>query len=238
LLPQHARHCPVLEAGSALGLLVYPPLEPHESFHIEFQGDGKYQFAYFLSTPDRKWQGLFTLVLSLPLGSIGMMKEDVEFLVPNPPISREEALRVARTFIVPEDLGTPPGALSLRGATNFQTPAGWDTVYMAVSNMIERPTAPALIVRVETDWYAHETEFRYVLQAGEGITIEHSIPIGQVFFVPREPITMRPCSDQEIQAIEASRAEFNKHKAEASQKTSYGLSYSPHYLRQSRAQKD
>jgi len=91
----------VLEAGSALGLLVYPPLEPHESFHIEFQGDGKYQFAYFLSTPDRKWQGLFTLVLSLPLGSIGMMKEDVEFLVPNPPISREEALRVARTFIVP-----------------------------------------------------------------------------------------------------------------------------------------
>src|SRR5436189_5324241 len=114
LLPQHARHCPVLEAGSALGLLVYPPLEPHESFHIEFQGDGKYQFAYFLSTPDRKWQGLFTLVLSLPLGSIGMMKEDVEFMVPNPPISREEALRVARTFIVPEDLGPPPGALSLR----------------------------------------------------------------------------------------------------------------------------
>jgi len=135
LLPQHARHCPVLEAGSALGLLVYPPLEPHESFHIEFQGDGKYQFAYFLSTPDRKWQGLFTLALSLPLGSIGMMKEDVEFLVPNPPISRDEALRVARTFIVPEDLGTPPGALSLRGATNFQTPAGWDA---ALQPMLEK----------------------------------------------------------------------------------------------------
>ena len=42
---------------------------------------------------------------------------------------------------------------------------------------------------------------------------------------------------QELQAIEASRAEFNKHKAEASQKTSYGLSYSPQYLRQSRDQK-
>ena len=25
-LPQHARHCPVLEAGSSLGFLVYPPL--------------------------------------------------------------------------------------------------------------------------------------------------------------------------------------------------------------------
>jgi hypothetical protein len=45
-----------------------------------------------------------------------------------------------------------------------------------IFNMIERPVAPMLIVRVETDWYAHETEFRYVLQAGEGITVEHSIP--------------------------------------------------------------
>ena len=29
LLPQHARHCPVLESGSALGYMVYPPLEPN-----------------------------------------------------------------------------------------------------------------------------------------------------------------------------------------------------------------
>ena len=34
LLPQHARHCPVLEAGSALGFLVYPPLEANEAAHI------------------------------------------------------------------------------------------------------------------------------------------------------------------------------------------------------------
>ena len=104
--------------------------------------------------------------------------------------------------------------------------------------VIERPVAPMLAIRVETDWYAHETEFRYVLQAGEGITVEHSIPIGQVFFVPREVVTMRSCTSDEIKAIEDSRQEFNKHKAEATQKTSYGLSYSPHYLRQSRAQKE
>ena len=47
LLPQHARHCPVLEAGSALGFLVYPPLERIESFHIGYQGDGRYQLTYF-----------------------------------------------------------------------------------------------------------------------------------------------------------------------------------------------
>jgi hypothetical protein len=95
-----------------------------------------------------------------------------------------------------------------------------------------------LVVRVETDWYAHETEFRYVLQAGEGITVDHSIPIGQVCFVPREEITMRAATAEELKAFEESRQEFNHHKAAASQKTSYGLTYSPHYLRQSRAQKE
>jgi hypothetical protein len=135
-------------------------------------------------------------------------------------------------------MGTPPGAIALRGATNFQTPPGWDTVYTPIFNMIERPMAPMLVVRVETDWYAHETEFRYVLQTGEGITIVHTIPIGQVFFVPREQITMRPCTSEELKAIEESRAEFSRHKAETTQKTSYGLTYSPHYLRQSRAQKE
>jgi hypothetical protein len=39
---------------------------------------------------------------------------------------------------------------------------------MPIFNMIERPVAPMLVVRVETDWYMHETEFRYVLQPGEG----------------------------------------------------------------------
>jgi hypothetical protein len=95
-----------------------------------------------------------------------------------------------------------------------------------------------LAVRVETDWYPHETEFRYVLQPGEGITLEHSIPIGQVFFVPREEVAMRACTAEEVKSLEAARDEFNTHKAAATQKTSYGLSYSPHYLRQSRAKKD
>ena len=237
LLPQHARHCPVLEAGSAMGFMVYASLESKESVYVEFEGDGRYKFVYYLQTQTGKRTPIFQVTMSLSVGGVGMMREEVTF-VGAPMLSREAALAVMRAFLVPEDMGTPTGAIALRGATNFQTPAGWDTVYTPILNMIERPVAPMLTVRVETDWYSHETEFRYVLQPGEGITLEHSIPIGQVFFVPRESITMRPCSDQEIQAIEASRAEFNKHKAEATQKTSYGLSYSPHYLRQSRAQKD
>jgi hypothetical protein len=236
LLPQHARHCPVLEAGSGLGFMVYAPLEPKESVYVEYEGEGRYKFVYYLQTQDGKRTPLFQVTISQPVGSIGMLKEEVTFVGP-PLLSREAALAVARVFLVPEDMGTPPGAVALRGATNFRTPTGWDTVYTPIFNMIERPVAPMLVVRVETDWYTHESEFRYVLQAGEGISIEHSLPIGQVFFVPREPITMRPCTSEEMKELEDSREEFSREKAAATQKTSYGLSYSPHYLRQSREQK-
>jgi hypothetical protein len=237
MLPQHARNCPVLEAGSALGFLVYPPLEAHESFHLEFQGEGRYQFVYFLSGPRGTWEPLFSMAIAQPVGGLGIIKEEIAFAVPHPPISREEAALTARTFIVPEDLGTPPGALSLRGAFNFQTPEGWDTVYTPVFNMIERPIAPMLVVRVETDWYAHETEFRYVLQPGEGITASHSMPIGQVFFVPREEVTFRDCSSDEIEVLKRSAAQFSKGKAAHKVQTPYGMPYSPQYLKQSRATK-
>jgi hypothetical protein len=236
-LPQHARHCPVLEAGSALGYLVYPPLEANESFHLEFLGEGKYGFTYFVASPAGRWDPMFTLTITMAVGSMGMIKEDVSFPMRNPPISREEASRIARVFIVPEDLGTPPGALSLRGATNFRTPPGWDTVYTSVFNMIERPIAPMLVVRVETDWYAHETEFRYVLQPGEGITASHSLPIGQVFFVPREEVTQRDATPDEIAEIEKAAEQFQKDKAATKITTPYGMPYSPQYLKQSRQDK-
>jgi hypothetical protein len=224
----------VLEAGSALGFMVYAPLEPKESLYLEYEGDGRYKFVYYLQTQDGHRAPIFQVTLSLPVGGVGMVKEDVTF-VGAPLLSREAALAVMRVFLVPEDMGTPPGAIALRGATNFKTASGWDTVYTPIFNMIERPLAPMLVVRVETDWYAHETEFRYVLQAGEGMSVDHSIPIGQVMFVPREEVVLRLGTDAESQAFEESKHEFSRHKAAATQTTSYGLAYSPHYLRQSRA---
>jgi hypothetical protein len=124
LLPQHARHCLVLEAGSALGFMVYPPLTEKESFHIEFQGEGRYQFIYSLKTPTGDFEPMFSVGIVPPVGGIGMMKEDVSIL------SRKTAMN-------------------------------------------RRPVAPMLVVRVETDWYAHETEFRYVPQPGEVISAAH-----------------------------------------------------------------
>jgi hypothetical protein len=238
LLPQHARHCPVLEAGSALGFLVFPPLEPHESFLVEFNGDGQYRFTYFLQQASAAPQPLFVITLTLPLGSIGPIREEVEFMVAVPPISRDDAKRIARSLFVVEDLNSPPGAVTLRGATSFQTPQGWDTVYAPVLNMIERPMAPMLVIRVETDWYPHETEFRYVLQPGEGIGGAHTLPIGQVFFVPREEVTLRDGTEAESATRATAREEFAREKAAHQVATPYGLKYSPHYLRESREHAD
>ena len=237
LLPQHARQCPVLEAGSAAGFLVFPPLEPFESYYVSYEGDGRYQFVYYLAPPKGNPQAMFTVDVAMPVGSIGVLREEVKFHHKNVPIDREQALLMMRQMIVPEDLGTPPGALALRAATNFQTPEGWDTIYTPIFNMIERPVAPMLIVRVETDWYAHETEFRYVVQPGEGISASHSMPIGQVFFVPREDITLRDCTPEEIEALKQSAEQFSRDKAASRTTTPYGMPYSPHYLKQSRSGK-
>ena len=238
LLPQHARHCPVLEAGSALGFLVYPALTEKEAFHVEFQGEGRYQFTYTLRTTKGDFEPLFSVAIALPAGGIGMIKEDVAILSRKTSMNRSEALRLMRAFIFPEDLATPPGAISLRGATNFRTPQGWDTVYTPIFNMIDRPIAPMLVVRVETDWYTHETEFRYVMQPGEGISATYNMPIGQVFFVPREEITMRDCANEELEEIRRSREQFLLDKEAQKIMTPHGLTHSPQYLRQSRSQKN
>lgn len=238
LLPQHSRHCPVLEAGSALGYLVYPALEPNESFHIEYQGDGRYRLVFFKGGKSGNWQPIFAVTLSLPMGGVGMMKEDVQFMIQKSPLTSDDALVLARSLIAFEDVGTPPGAVALKAATNFQTPEGWDTVYVPVFNLVDRPVAPMLVVRVETDWYAHVTEFRYVLQPGEGLPGSHNMPIGQVFFVPREEVTMRDSTKDEVQAFKKSMAEFLREKEKHKQSTPFGLTYSPHYAHRSASLKN
>ncbi len=238
LLPQHSRHCPVLEAGSGLGMLVYAPLEPNESINIEFLGDGKYDFHYLLAGPGGRWQEIFSVLFILPVGSLGMVREEVTFKIPNPPITKEGAVRMAGALISNDDLGTPPGGVTFKGATGFKTPKGWDTVYGPVLNMIERPLAPMLVVRVETDWYPHESEFRYVLQPGEALSANHHLPIGQVHFVPREEIVLRESTEEEVLAVRKAREDFVKGKAATKLMTKYGLQYSPHYARQSRTFND
>lgn len=236
LLPLHARHCPVLEAGSALGFLVHPPLGEGELFQVGYKGEGRFQFLYSINPTGNKWEPIFSVTFQLPVGSVGATKEEVTMLVPATPESTNTALMMTRMFIVPDDLGTPAGAVTLRGAWNFQTPPGWDTVYAPIFNMIERPVAPMLVIRVETDWFVHDTEFRYVLQPGETISASHNLPIGQVFFVPREEVTLRDGTEEQVAARNEASEAFYREKTAQRVKTAYGLEYSPHYQRASRQQ--
>ena len=234
LLPQHARLCPVLEAGSSLGALVYPSLAKNEQFQIGYEGEGIYQFGYSINPTGAKWEQLFTITYRLAMGAIGMRTEDVKLMVPETPGFKDAARTMARMFIAVDDLGTPAGAVTLRGAFNFQTPPGWDTVYSSVINQSERPIAPALVIRVETDWYVHDSEFRYILAPGETISASHSLPVGQVFFVPREETSFRDGTEQEITERQKTSKQFFDEKAANKIKTPYGLEYSPHYQRKSR----
>ncbi len=172
------------------------------------------------------------------MGGIGATKREIKMHIQDTPQTREIAHLMPAMFISQDDLGTPAGAVTLRGAWNFQTPQGWYTVYTPVFNMIERPVAPMLVIRVETDWYVHDSEFRYVLQPGETISASHSMPIGQVIFVPREEVTFRDGTEQEIAARHQSSQAFYDEKASMTVKTPYGVEYSPHYQRASRRKND
>ena len=123
MLPQHSRHCPVLEAGSAAGFMVYAPMDLKESIHVSYEGDGAYKFVYYTQLQGGQTSPIFSVMLTLPVGGVGVMKEDVQMMSPAS-VTREAALAVTRVFLIPEDMGTPPGAIALRGAYNFRTPAG------------------------------------------------------------------------------------------------------------------
>lgn len=152
LLPLHARHCPVLEAGSATGFLVHAPLAENESFYVSYEGEGRYHFAYLLSATAAKWEPIFSVAFQLPIGGVGTIKEEVTMSVPSTPESRDLALLTARMFIAVDDLGTPAGAVTLRGAWSFQTPPGWDTIYTPIFNMIERPAVPSRSATELREW--------------------------------------------------------------------------------------
>ena len=76
-----------------------------------------------------------------------------------------------------------------------------------------------------------------VLEAGEGLPGTHSIPIGQIFFVKREEITLRECSEEELEVIRAAKKKFFHDKAALRRNSAYGFEYSPLYARQSRGDK-
>lgn len=234
MLPQHARMCGPLEAGSSLGYLVYPPLADHESFQIRRRSHGALEFAFFGGEPIAPIH-LFTLHYSLPAGGVGVWSEDVAYLAPASELSEGEIRQIRDGLIRLGSLWVPPGALALRGAVDFRTPAGWDTVFTGVLNRIEPPPLSVLTARVQTDWYAFDTEFRYVLQVGDVLSGSGRIPVGQAFVVPRTPCELREADRAEASAFRSSQHAFNEQKARVRADNALGLEYDTLYRETSRA---
>jgi hypothetical protein len=233
LLPAHARHCPALEAGSGVGLLVYPSLEPGESFQIRYGADGSYLLSFFRDDHRGAPGHVFSLRFAMPAGGTGIWSEEIVHWDQH--LAADEALIFALrdAILRTGSLGVPPGAVGLRGAQDFRTPSGWDTVFTPVFNQPQRPLVAGLTARVETDWYANETEFRYLLQPGDVLSALGTTPIGQVFFVPREPVTLREADAAETAAFRDEQTQFNGRKAVSRVLSSFGLAYDSAYRQES-----
>jgi hypothetical protein len=227
-LPQHARLCPVLEAGSALGYLVYPPLRPDEAFQVTY-ADTRYHLTYFREVKPGQWETIFRLTFTLPGGGMGSFGRELALSESAQDLDDAKVAELCDALVFPVQFGQPAGAVGLRGTVDFRTPAGWDTVYGPVANHLNPPVLPCLTVRVETDWYAHDTEFRYVLQPGDLLHVAPTLPIGQVFFVPREETALRDGTEAEFSAFCRDREAFDARKAVDQATAPYGMRYSPLY---------
>ncbi len=232
-LPQHARLCPVLEAGSALGYLVFPSLRLDEAVQIMY-ADSKYQVTYSRERKPGQWEDVFQLTFRLAVGG-GSYNLDLAVREGVDPPTDAEVNDLCTAVLLPQHFGQPAGAVGLRGSVDFRTPTGWDTLYCGVINQIAPPLFAGLTVRVETDWYAHGTEFRYVLQPGDVLNVTATQPIGQVLFVPRDEVNLRDASKEDIAEFNQRRDSFDAEKAADQLTAPYGLRYSPLYQKRRQA---
>jgi hypothetical protein len=233
-LPQHARLCPVLEAGSALGYLVYPALRLDEALQVHYV-DAKYHVTYFREHKPGHWEDLYRLTFSLAVGGGSSYSMDLAVNEGGKPPTDAEVNELCTAVILPQHFGQPTGGVGLRGSVDFRTPNGWDTVYGAVVNQISPPVLSCLTVRIETDWYSQGTEFRYVLQPNDLLHVSATQPIGQVFFAPREELTLREGSKEELAEFCRQRDRFDEEKAADQLTAPYGLRYSPLYQKSRQA---
>lgn len=227
-LPQHARFCLPLEAGSGLGWLVYPPLADHEAFQLRRTGAGEIEFAFFGGDPAAA-QHLFTLRLHIPGSGLGVWSQDLSFRSPDCGLDDTGIVGLRDALLRMNSLWAPPGAVALRGNVDFRTPPGWDLVCTGVFNQSAPPRSFVFTARVQADWYAFETEFRYVLEPGEVVAGSGRIPVGQVFAVPRHELELREASSEEAEAFRTDQAEFLMSKMPLKQTNAMGLQYDTVY---------
>jgi hypothetical protein len=217
----------VLEDGSRLGFLVYPPLEEDETYKVSYIDDAVYEFTF---NKDGK---LAFVVLEKPAaGGVGTGNRRLQYYNERAGVGKDEIHMLVDSLI--NNVHSPAGGVGLRGAYHFITPEGWDTVYTGVMNELRRPVVPFLTVRVQTDWYLHGTEFRYVLEKGDSISASAHAPVGQVFFVPREEVSLSPISQREAARRLKEKNDYLGRKPQLAQHTNYGSYYDNQYRAEGR----
>lgn len=192
-----------------------------------------FRFSFFITDEQGNPDLVFAIQSTPSAGGGGLMADDLVYHDREYGMNDQTIRALKDAFFV--NIDTPPGAVGLRGACDFRTPPGWDTVYTGILNQPQPPLIPVLSVRVQTDWYAHNTEFRFVLQPGDVISSSGTTPIGQVFFVPREEAVLREATSDEMTEFRADQRRYWEEKASDQQQAPYGGTYSPHYRRISRA---
>jgi hypothetical protein len=230
-LPQHARHCPVLEAGSALGYLVYPALRETETYEVMRLSPHRYQLVLYEGPKGGTALPVFAASYAVVPGASAARLDELK--LHREGLTEEGAEKLAEALVVTAHFGTPAGGVGLRGSVFFRTPEGWDTVYASVINQLDPPLIPALAVRVETDWFSQDTEFRYVFQPGDVMQVSSATPIGQVFFVPREETALEDATAEDVAAFHRDAATFREKKEPHQTATAFGA-FSPYYKQQQR----
>lgn len=171
-------------SDGAGGLLVFAPLEADEEFEARYLEDGVFEFVF-----RKRERTAFALRHRPAAGAAGGATDELTTFDPASGLRQEAVPAVLDALTV--NVGGLRGGVGLRGAHDFATPEGWDTIYSGVGDPSGRPWLPSLTVRVETDWFRQPSEFRYALDVGEALRVTHDRPVGSVLFVPREELVLR-----------------------------------------------
>lgn len=221
---------PAIEDANRLGFLVYPPLHDHESVQLQARGNGVLAITWFINGDRGLRSPAFVVQVRRSAGPGGL--DDTQVTILDEHAGFDAATAVTLVAAVTSGINSPPGSVGLRGAHNFITPAGWDTVYTAVFNEPQRPAVSTLTTRVETDWFPCETEFRVILEKGDITSVIGSGPIGQVLFVPREDCLIAEATEVERQRFAAAHQDSLVHSVSAAKTTRYGGVFSDYYREQ------
>lgn len=226
-LPQHARTIPMVEEANRLGFLVYPLLHLYESLQLQARGDGVLTATFFVGDANGWRQPAFVGRAARMAGFGGL--NDMSVTILNHEAGYDEWSAGALLEALLSGVHAPPGTVGVRGTHHFITPEGWDTVFTGVLNDVQRPAVGVLSMRAETDWFPMETEFRYVLEKGDVLSIIGGGPIGQVLFVPRDEPRLLETSAPERDRFADSLLEHAMAGARATRVMAYGGAFTELY---------